>query len=153
VQRLGITAIVTDDPGSYKIVAKKLSPGYQVCQIHVYRWLGKTLNALCKQLPGRRSNRNQVRSALEQLRDLLLCLRQDWQRYCTFQSEPKVPWTNNATERAIGCMKMLAGTIPALRSPLRLRDSFERCFASLRSRLARRMGRMEGMEISIQGNK
>jgi len=46
----------------------------------------KALYALWKQLPGRRSKRNQARSVTEQLRDLLLRLSQDWPTYCTFQS-------------------------------------------------------------------
>jgi hypothetical protein len=71
----------------------------------------RKLYALWKQLPGRRSKPNQARLALEQLRDLLLRLSQDWQRYCVFQSEPQVPWTNNPTERAIGRMKMRARTV------------------------------------------
>lgn len=76
----------------------------------------KTLYALWKQVPGRRSKRDQARSALEQLRDLLLRLSQDWQNYCTFQSEPLVPWTNNATEQAIGKMKMRARTVRGYKS-------------------------------------
>ena len=70
-----------------------------------------TLYALWKQLPGRRSKRNQARSALEQLRDLLLRLNEDWQSYCTFQSEPQILWINNSTEQAIGRMKMRARTV------------------------------------------
>ena len=76
----------------------------------------KTLYALWKQLPGRRSKPTQTRSALEQLRDLLLRLSQDWQIYCTFQSEPEIPWTNNSTERAIGTMKMRARTVRGYKS-------------------------------------
>jgi hypothetical protein len=76
----------------------------------------KTLYALWKRLPGRRSNRDQARSPLEQLRDLLLRLSQDWQNYCTFQSEPLVPWTNNATEQTIGKMKMRARTVRGYKS-------------------------------------
>jgi transposase-like protein len=76
----------------------------------------KTLYALWKQLPGRRSQRDQSRSALEQLRDLLLRLSQDWSRYCTFQSEPLLPWTNNPTEQAIGRMKMRARTVRGYKS-------------------------------------
>lgn len=76
----------------------------------------KTLYALWKQLPGRRSQRDQSRSALEQLRDLLLRLSQDWSHYCTFQSEPLVPWTNNATEQVIGRMKMRARTVRGYKS-------------------------------------
>jgi hypothetical protein len=76
----------------------------------------KSFYALWKQLPGRRSKRNQARSALEQLRDLLLRLSQDWQNYCTFQSEPEIPWTNNSTERAIGRMKMRTRTVRGYKS-------------------------------------
>jgi hypothetical protein len=76
----------------------------------------KTLYALWKQLPGRRSKPNQTRSALEQLRDLLLRLSQDWQNYCAFQSEPLIPWTNNATQQAIGRMKMRARTVRGYKS-------------------------------------
>lgn len=76
----------------------------------------KTLYALWKQLPGRRSKPNQAHSPLEQLRDLLLRLGEDWHRYCTFQAEPEVPWTNNATEQAIGRMKMRARTVRGYKS-------------------------------------
>jgi hypothetical protein len=149
VQQHGITVIVTDDLFSYKVVAEKLQLGHQVCQFHVRRWVGKTLQqlqetipkqwlwvleeirqllevlpadgsrtlyTLWKQLPGRRSKRNQARLAVEQLRNLLLRLSQDWHRYCTFQSEPQVPWTNNSTERAIGRMKMRARTVRGYKS-------------------------------------
>jgi hypothetical protein len=76
----------------------------------------KTLYALWKQLPGRRSKPSQSRSALEQLRDLLLRLSEHWHTYCTFQSEPQVPWTNNSTERAIGRMKIRARTVRGYKS-------------------------------------
>jgi transposase-like protein len=76
----------------------------------------KALYSLWKQVPGRRSKRNQARLALEQLRDLLLRLSQDWHWYCSFQSEPQVPWTNNSTERAIGRMKMRARTVRGYKS-------------------------------------
>jgi transposase-like protein len=76
----------------------------------------KTLYALWKQLPGRRSTPEQNRLPLEHLRDLLLRLSQDWHTYCTFQSEPQIPWTNNATERAIDRMKMRARTLRGYKS-------------------------------------
>lgn len=76
----------------------------------------KTLYALWKRLPGRRTRPSQSRSAMELLRDLLLRLSEDWQSYCTFQSEPEVPWTNNSTERAIGRMKMRARTVRGYKS-------------------------------------
>jgi Transposase IS66 family len=90
----------------------------------------KSLYALWKQLPGRRSTSAQSRSALEQLRDLLLRLSQHWQSYCTFQSEPEIPWTNNATEQVIGRMKMRARTVrgykawPGMEAGLMLAGSY-----------------------------
>ncbi len=74
------------------------------------------LYALWKQLPGRRSPQEQTRSPLELLRNLLLRLIADWPSYCTFQSEPQVPWTNNLTEQAIGRMKMRARTVRGYKS-------------------------------------
>jgi hypothetical protein len=71
----------------------------------------KRLYALWKQLPIRRAGRDKPLTALEQLRSLLLRLSETWQSYCTFQHEPDVPWTNNATEQAIGRMKMRARTV------------------------------------------
>jgi hypothetical protein len=53
---------------------------------------------------------------MEQLRDLLLRLSDHWQSYCTFQSEPQIPWTHNATEQAIGRMKMRTRTIRGYKS-------------------------------------
>jgi transposase-like protein len=76
----------------------------------------KHLYTLWKQLPGRQSKPDQARTPLEQLRDLLLRLSEHWHKYCTFQSEPVVPWTNNATERAIGRMKMRARTVRGYKS-------------------------------------
>lgn len=76
----------------------------------------QALYALWKKLPGRRSKPDQPRSPMEQLRDLLLRLSQDWHIYCTFQSEPLIPWTNNATERSIGRMKMRARTVRGYKS-------------------------------------
>jgi transposase-like protein len=76
----------------------------------------KRLYALWKQLPGRQSKPDQPRTPMEQLRDLLLRLSEHWHTYCSFQSEPAVPWTNNATERAIGRMKMRARTVRGYKS-------------------------------------
>jgi hypothetical protein len=53
---------------------------------------------------------------LEQLRALLLRLSEHWQSYCLFQTEPAVPWPYNATEQAIGRMKMRARTVRGYKS-------------------------------------
>ncbi|HWT81586.1 MAG TPA: transposase, partial [Candidatus Methylomirabilis sp.] len=74
------------------------------------------LYALWKQVSVRRSGRSKTLSALDQLRDLLLRLSQRWASYCTFQGEPQVPWTNNATEQAIGGMKMRARSVRGYKS-------------------------------------
>lgn len=138
-------SIVTDDLSSYTIVVEKLQLGHQVCQFHVCRWVGwalkklqekipkewlwmlqlldvlhpdgsQRLHALWKQLPGRCPGQNKSRSALEQLCDLLLWLSRGWHTYCTFQSEPEVPWTNNVIERIIGQMKMRTRTVRGYKS-------------------------------------
>jgi len=76
----------------------------------------KRLYELWKLLPGRTSKPDQTRTPLEQLRDLLLRLSEHWHTYTLFQSEPAVPWTNNATEQAIGRMKMRARTVRGYKS-------------------------------------
>ncbi len=76
----------------------------------------KRLYALWKQITVPRSGRGKPLPAIVRLRDLLLRLSDHWQSYCTFQSEPQIPWTNNATERAIGRMKMRARTVRGYKS-------------------------------------
>jgi transposase-like protein len=51
VQRLGVSAIVTDDLASFRTVADKLGVEHQVCQFHVRRWVGRTLHELAETLP------------------------------------------------------------------------------------------------------
>jgi hypothetical protein len=48
---------------------------------------------------------------VDQLRDLLIRLSEAWENYCTFYSDPEIPWTNNGTEQVIGRMKMRAWTV------------------------------------------
>jgi transposase-like protein len=74
------------------------------------------LYELYKQLAVRRSSPKQKLSPLQQLRSLLLRLSEHWHTYTAFQSEPEVPWTNNATERCIGRMKMRARTVRGYKS-------------------------------------
>lgn len=71
----------------------------------------KRLYALWKQVPVPRQGRGRTLRPVDQLRELLIRLSENWSRYCLFSSEPQVPWTNNATERAIGRMKMRARTV------------------------------------------
>jgi transposase-like protein len=71
----------------------------------------KRLYALWKQVPVPRQGRGQALRPIDQLRELLIRLGENWSRYCLFYHEPEVPWTNNATECAIGRMKMRARTV------------------------------------------
>jgi len=71
---------------------------------------GKQLLDLYKQLPGD-LKMGQERTALDQLRFLLIRISENWERYTTFFQDPGIPWTNNRTEQAIGRMKMRARTV------------------------------------------
>jgi hypothetical protein len=71
----------------------------------------KRLYSLWKQVPVPRQGRSATWRPVDQLRDLLIRLSEHWARYCLFYSEPELPWTNNASEQAIGRMKMRARTI------------------------------------------
>ena len=68
----------------------------------------KRLYELWKAIPGRTSAPDERRAPLEKLRDLVLRLTRDWQRYIEFYSDPGIPWTNNRTEQIIGRLKSRA---------------------------------------------
>ena len=139
-QRHGIGAIVTDDLGMYRGITEQLELGHQVCQFHVRRWVGRAIRELesklseewlwmidkiksimeelppdggkqllemYKQLPGKRGRE---RTAVDQLRHVLIRLSESWERYTAFFHDPGIPWTNNRAEQAIGRMKMRAKT-------------------------------------------
>jgi len=71
----------------------------------------KRLYALWKQVAVRRGKGTHHLAPVDQLRDLLIRLSEAWENYCTFYSDPKIPWTNNGTEQVIGRMKMRARTV------------------------------------------
>jgi hypothetical protein len=71
---------------------------------------GKQLLDVYTQLPGH-LKRGQERTALDQLRFLLIRISENWERYTAFFHDPGIPWTNNRTEQAIGRMKMRARTV------------------------------------------
>lgn len=66
---------------------------------------GKVLHELWKEIPGRTTLPDEKRTPLEKLRDLVLRLSQDWERYVEFYDDPGIPWTNNHTEQIIGRLK------------------------------------------------
>jgi transposase-like protein len=68
----------------------------------------KVLHELWKQIPGRTTLPDEKRTPLEKLRDLVLRLSQDWERYVEFDDDPGIPWTNNHTEQIIGKLKSRA---------------------------------------------
>ena len=71
----------------------------------------KRLYALWKQVAVRRGKGSYQLTPVDQLRDLLIRLSEAWNDYCTFYSDPDIPWTNNGTEQMIGRMKMRARTV------------------------------------------
>ena len=71
----------------------------------------KRLYALWKPVKVRRGKGIHQLTPIEQLRDLLIRLSETWPSFCTFYTDPAVPWTNNGTEQVIGRMKMRARTV------------------------------------------
>ncbi len=76
----------------------------------------RRLFELWKLIPERRTGQGGPLSALSQLRELLLRLSNHWQSYRVFDWHREVPWTNNATEQAIGRMKMRSRTVRGYKS-------------------------------------
>ena len=71
----------------------------------------RRLFELWKQIDVPRSARDEPRTPLDQLRDLLIRLSEHWESYRIFDWQPEVPWTNNGTEQVIGRMKMRSRTV------------------------------------------
>lgn len=71
----------------------------------------KRLYALWKQVKVSRGRRSDQQTPDYQLRDLLIRLSENWPSFCTFYTDPAIPWTNNGTEQVIGRMKMRARTV------------------------------------------
>ncbi len=71
----------------------------------------RRLFELWKQFPERHAVQKKSRSVLTQLREQLIRLSEYWSSYCRIDWQKDVPWTNNATEQAIGRMKMHSRTV------------------------------------------
>lgn len=76
----------------------------------------RQLLELYKQLPGQ-LRRGRKRTAVDQLRRLLIRLSESWDRYTTFFHDAGIPWTNNRTEQTIGKMKVRAKTVRGYKTP------------------------------------
>jgi hypothetical protein len=71
----------------------------------------RRLFELWKQIDEPRSARDEPRTPVDQMRDLLIRLSEHWESYCIFDWQLDVPWTNNATEQVIGRMKVRSRTV------------------------------------------
>jgi transposase-like protein len=71
----------------------------------------RRLYELWKQIDVPRSARDEPRTPVDQLRDLLIRLSEHWESYRVFDWQPEVPWTNNGTEQVIGRMKVRSRTV------------------------------------------
>lgn len=77
---------------------------------------GRRLFELWKQVAVKRTSSGGPLSAVDELRKLLIRLSDHWDSYRVFDWQPDVPWTNNATEQAIGRMKMRSRTVRGYKS-------------------------------------
>jgi hypothetical protein len=77
---------------------------------------GRLLHDLWKEIPGRATLPDEKRTPLEKLRDLVLRLSRDWERYIEFYDDPGIPWTNNRTEQIIGRLKNRAKRVRGYKS-------------------------------------
>jgi transposase-like protein len=87
----------------------------------------RRLFELWKQIPHRRTGQSGERSPLEQLRNLLIRLSENWGSYRVFDWQKDVPWTNNGTEQAIGRMQMRSRTVRGYKSWPGLKAAFQLC--------------------------
>jgi len=71
----------------------------------------KHLYALWKQVKAPGGRHTGQYTPIDQLRDLLIRLSENWSAFCAFYTDPAIPWTNNGTEQVIGRMKMRARTV------------------------------------------
>lgn len=76
----------------------------------------KRLYALWKQVKAPGGRRSGQYTPIDQLRDLLIRLSENWSGFCAFYTDPAIPWTNNGTEQVIGRMKMRARTVRGYKS-------------------------------------
>ena len=58
----------------------------------------------------------ETHSPVDQLRNLLIRLSENWDRYCTFYWQNQVAWTNNGSEQVIGKVKIQSKTVRGFKS-------------------------------------
>ena len=72
----------------------------------------KRLIAMYRQMPASQMGKmGREYTPLEQQRNLIIRLAENWARFRIFDWQKDVPWTNNPTEHVIGRMKMRAHTV------------------------------------------
>jgi hypothetical protein len=146
LQRLGVGVLVTDDLGSYLLLARELGLRQQVCSFHLLRWAGRELGRPGRELgeewapmlvqargilreraqdggtrlfrlwQGLARARPDPHSPLGRLRGLLLRLSKGWEGYCLHRRDPWVPTTNNRSEQAIGRFPIRAKAMRGIQS-------------------------------------
>jgi len=85
------------------------------------------LHLLWKRIVPPKGERTPAGDALAKLRLLVLKMAENWQQYALFLSEPGVPTTNNATERAIGRWRTRSKTTRGFKSLEGLTAAFRIC--------------------------
>jgi hypothetical protein len=139
LQRLGVGVLVTDDLGSYLLLARQLGLRQQVCSFHLLRWAGRELgeewapmlvqvgafSGRGPRMGGRGSfgcgrgspGPAPIRIApLGRLRGLLLRLSEGWEGYRLHRRDLQVPTINNRSEQAIGRFRIRARAMRGIQS-------------------------------------
>ena len=114
LRRLGVEVLVTDDLGSYRLLARRLGLRHQVCSFHLLRWAGRELGeewapllvqvrGILRERPegggtrlfrlwqGLARARPDPLSPLGRLKGLLLRLSEGWEGYCPHRRDSTVP--------------------------------------------------------------
>jgi hypothetical protein len=146
--------LVTDDLGSYLLLARELGLRQQVCSFHLLRWAGRELGRPGRELgkewapmlvqvrgilreraedggtrlfrlwQGLARARPDPHSPLGKLRGLLLRLSEGWEGCCLHRRDPWVPTTNNRSEQAIGRFPIRAKAMRGIQSWAGLEAAF-----------------------------
>jgi hypothetical protein len=85
------------------------------------------LHLLWKRIVPPAGERTPEAVAVARLRLLVLKVKENWQQYALFRSQPGIPTTNNATERAIGRWRTRSKTTRGFKSLAGLTAAFRIC--------------------------
>lgn len=132
-KRVGAEVMVTDDLATYRPALEELGLEHQICIPHVRRNVRRRL----REIKGYEAEKERLRQIVQELSEdggaqllklalemkeaeprlysLALQLSERWERLVLYKRITGVPWTNNASERAIGRSKIRYKTMRGLK--------------------------------------